>query len=71
MNARPIAVRIVGAAIVTVALWAVTALPILAEQASAESPDFTVNTVPEPAALVAVLGVLLLTRRLEAKRQIV
>jgi formylglycine-generating enzyme required for sulfatase activity len=32
-----------------------TALPVLAEQASAESADFTVNTIPEPSALVLLL----------------
>jgi formylglycine-generating enzyme required for sulfatase activity len=38
-----------------------TALPVLAEQASAESADFTVNTVPEPsiAALLVTVGFLL------------
>jgi hypothetical protein len=30
-------------------------LPVLAEQASAESADFTVNTIPEPSALVLLL----------------
>ena len=32
-----------------------SALPALAEQASAESADFTVNTVPEPGALVLIV----------------
>ena len=43
-------------------------VPALAEQASAESADFTVNTVPEPAALVAALCVLLLARRMRTGR---
>jgi formylglycine-generating enzyme required for sulfatase activity len=38
------------------------ALPVLAGQASAESADFAVNTIPEPAALVLLLTVFLLLR---------
>jgi len=54
MNTR----RITGAAVAAIVSIVMAACPALAEQASAESPDFTVNTVPEPvgAGVAAVIG---------------
>ena len=49
------------------AILMVAVMPALAEQGWADSPDFTVNTVPEPAALLAGLGMLLLARRLRLR----
>jgi formylglycine-generating enzyme required for sulfatase activity len=51
--------------IVTIIVILCSTLPVLAEQASAESTDFTVNTIPEPSTLLLLLLVAgLLLRRL-------
>ena len=59
--------------IAVIALFLAAALPVLAETGSAESPDFTVNTVPEPAAmgaaLVIGLGIRFRSRSLRVARR--
>jgi formylglycine-generating enzyme required for sulfatase activity len=46
---------IITLTLITITLILCASLPVLAEQASAESADFTVNTVPEPSALMFIL----------------
>jgi formylglycine-generating enzyme required for sulfatase activity len=48
----------------TIIVFLFCTLPVLAEQASAESADFTVNTVPEPSALVLLALVGFLFKRM-------
>ena len=46
------------------------ALPALADWGAAESPSFTVNTIPEPAAALVLAAVLALSLRLRARTQV-
>jgi len=55
--------RLTRGTFVAITLLLAAAMPAIAEQGCAESPDFTVNTVPEAAAIIAVAGALLLARR--------
>ncbi len=56
---------IITLSLIIISVILFTTLPTLAEQASAESADFTVNTIPEPSALALLLvaGFLLLRAR--------
>jgi formylglycine-generating enzyme required for sulfatase activity len=49
--------------VITIILVLFIALPVFAEQASAESADFTVNTIPEPSVVVLVILAGFLLRR--------
>ncbi|GEM_PF-2262119 len=46
------------------------ALPALADWGAAESPSFTVNTVPEPVAALVLAGLLVLSLRTRACTQV-
>jgi len=54
--------------LVTIVLVSLITLPVLAEQASAESADFTVNTVPEPSALILLIMAGFLFRRMRGAK---
>ncbi len=54
----------ITSALATSTLILFTTLPVFAEQASAESADLTVNTVPEPSALVLLILAGFLFRRM-------
>jgi sulfatase modifying factor 1 len=60
MKLRPI----ITSVLITIILIFFATLPVFAEQASAESADFTVNTVPEPSALIFIILAGFLFRRM-------
>ena len=63
MDAAMAARGLTGAAIVAAVVLVATAVTAVAEQTSAESPDFTVSTVPEPMAIAAVVVPFLIAAR--------
>ncbi len=60
--------HIISSALITITIILFTTLPVLAEQASAESADFTVNTVPEPSALILLVMAGFLFRRMRGAK---
>lgn len=46
------------------------ALPALADWGAAESPNFTVNTIPEPVTALVLAGLLVVSLRLRACTQV-
>jgi formylglycine-generating enzyme required for sulfatase activity len=52
----------------TIIIIIFTVLPVMAEQASAESADFTVNTIPEPSALILILLAGLFLRKMRGSK---
>jgi formylglycine-generating enzyme required for sulfatase activity len=60
--------RIITLSLLTISIILFTILPALAEQASAESADFTVNTVPEPSALIFIVLAGFLLRRMRGAK---
>jgi formylglycine-generating enzyme required for sulfatase activity len=59
---------IITSTLVTIVLVSLITLPVLAEQASAESADFTVNTIPEPSALIFIVLAGFLFRRMRGAK---
>jgi sulfatase modifying factor 1 len=59
---------IITLTLLTISIILFTILPALAEQASAESADFTVNTVPEPSALILLVLAGFLFRRMRGAK---